>query len=58
MYTAKEQQESDMYGVNMPLMLPQGKKRIMDRKAFKHYTPMILGLAISSVTIFFFARKG
>jgi len=38
-------------------MLPQGKKRIMGMKAFKQYIPIILGLAVSSVTTFIFARK-
>jgi hypothetical protein len=41
LYIAKEQQETAMYEVNMPLMLPQGKKRIMAMEAFKQYTPKI-----------------
>jgi len=42
------------------LMLLQGgkKKRIMGMKAFKQYTSIILGLAVSSVTTFIFERKG
>jgi hypothetical protein len=47
-----------MYEVNTPLMLPQGKRRIMAVTAFQQYTPIILDLAVSSVTTFIIARKG
>ena len=57
LYIAKEQETTAMYEVNMPLILPQGKKRIMAMEAFKQYTPIILDLAISCYN-FHFCKKG
>ena len=44
LYIAKELQATAMYEVNTPLMLPQGKKRILAMKAFKQWSDPVTGL--------------